>query len=124
MWLKEALSPVKKPEFTHRGERLTHSFPDRSRQPVFSSQPSERLRSQVDLQVSFSTVLISRPVCLSVCVRPPDGPGAESRPPSHPRHLSHRQEEACVLQRLPAEVQLTGERLEYKFSAESDSTTA
>lgn len=73
-----------------------------SRQPVFSLQPSERWRSEADLQVSFSTVLIS--LFLSVCLppRPPDGPGAESCPPSHSRPPSHRKEEARLLQRLPA----------------------
>lgn len=52
-------------------------------------------------------------IILSLCVflHPPDGPGAESRPPSHPRTPSHRQEEARLLQRLPTEVQLTGEEV-------------
>lgn len=45
----------------------------------------------------------------SLC--PPDGPGAESRPPSHPRPPAHCKEEARLLQRLPAEVQLTGEQV-------------
>ena len=35
-----------------------------SRQPVSSFQPGERRRSEADLQVSFSTVLISLSLCL------------------------------------------------------------
>lgn len=84
------------------------------RRSVFSSQRGERWRSEADLQVGFSSVLIS----LSLSPpRPPDGPGAESRPPSHPRPPTHRKEEARLLQRLPAEVQLTGEQVLWRRGA-------
>lgn len=48
----------------------------------------------------------------SLCPRPADRPGAEGHPPPHagPPHHNHRQEEARLLQRLSAEVQLAGEQ--------------
>jgi len=62
---------------------------------------------------AWATVLISPlPVSPPPPLRSPDGPRTEGRPPSHPRPPSHhhRKEEARVLQRLPAEVQLAGEQ--------------
>lgn len=75
--------------------------------PLYSPVSDEGVKH--DLQVSFSTILIS--LSLSLSLHPPDGPGAESCPPSHPRPPTHRQKEARLLQRLPAEVQLTGEKV-------------
>lgn len=58
---------------------------------------------------ALAAFLISLSVRLPL--RSPDGPGAESRPPSHPWPPDDYKEEARLLQRLPAEVQLTGEQV-------------
>lgn len=55
---------------------------------------------------------------------PPDGPGAESCPPSHPRPPTHCKEKARLLQRLPAEVQLTGEQVFLLKRSESSKVTS
>lgn len=72
--------------------------------------PATCSTNQWATQLIYRSALALFLISLSVRL-PPDGPGAEGRPPSHPRPPTHSEEEARLLQRLPAEVQLAGEQV-------------
>lgn len=72
--------------------------------------PATCSTNQSATQLIYRSALALFLISLSVRL-PPDGPGAEGRPPSHPRPPTHSKEEARLLQRLPAEVQLAGEQV-------------
>ena len=65
-------------------------------------------RNQKNINI-FQYVSLSLTVPVSLYLPVSDGPSAEGGVASHPGGGAHGQEEACVLQCVPAEVQLPGE---------------